>query len=66
MGVVKPLVQDGVETEADKTDRIAREAELIAEAEAGVLAGDIISHDQFRVWSENLLAHPDQSHPPPL
>jgi hypothetical protein len=45
---------------------VAREADMIAEAEASVLAGDIINHDIFRAWSETLLANPDQSHPPPL
>jgi predicted phosphodiesterase len=50
---------------ADKADRVAREADMIADAEASILAGDVISHDQFRIWSDNLLTNPYQSHPPP-
>jgi hypothetical protein len=50
---------------AEKADRVAREAEMIADAEASILAGDVISDDQFRVWSDNLLANRYQSHPPP-
>jgi len=43
---------------ADKADRVAREADMIADAEASIVAGDVISHDQFRVWSDNLLTNP--------
>ena len=65
MGIVNPLLHTHVESEADRTRRIAHEAQMIAEAEASMLAGDTITHDQFRAWSESLLANPEQPHPPP-
>jgi hypothetical protein len=51
--------------ESDK-DRVADEADMIAEAEVSLLAGLAVSHQRFRTWSKDLLENLDRPHAPPI
>jgi hypothetical protein len=46
----------------DESDNgsVADEADMIAEAEASLLAGRAVSHQQFRRWSRDLLENRDR------
>jgi predicted transcriptional regulator len=42
------------ETEADRQRRIAREAEMIAEARASAAAGRVVSSEEVDAWIDSL------------
>jgi predicted transcriptional regulator len=53
MDTSRPRQQHEAETDAERTARLAREAAMIAEAEADVAAGRVVDFADVKAWVES-------------